>query len=165
MSARTVYVGEVVEALVEDSADRAVVFRFRVDEVLRGHAADTITVRAFRSNAPLRVCPDSMLRVRTGDRIAFAIHARLPAHPRPISTVAYLNRSPERRDLVGVERLTLARVRRLAALPPTDTADDGRDEPRQEIAWVVLALGLLAGLAAGPRIGRRGRARPSPVTR
>ena len=140
-SATRIVIGEVVESFSDDSADNAVHFRVRVDEVLRGSSRSSLELRDVRSGVPLKICPDSILRVRVGDVLAFAFDARVSNSPEPVLAVAWIRGRPHEFLLPGAERLTLAQVRALAGLPATDTvasyfADDSGDRP------AVLFLGL-----------------------
>jgi hypothetical protein len=129
-------------------------FTLRVDEVLRGTAPATIHFHNFRSGAPQPICPeDSYLRVHdVGERLAFAYAARLPGVDHPITAVAYL--APSRPDpdlLPQMERLTVAQVRAIAALPQTDAAlppaPTAPAPTGYPWALIVLGSGLLGALA------------------
>jgi len=108
-SAESIVVGEVVESFLDDSADNAVWFRLRVDEVLRGRSEASIEFRKeVQSGLPLTICPgDSVLRVRIGDRLAMAFGARFRGVDGPVTAVAFLNRTPDSFLMPGMERLTL----------------------------------------------------------
>lgn len=164
-SARTIVLGEVVESLQDDSADNAVWFRVRVDEVLRGKATPIIEIKLLYSGVPLKFCSDSILRVRMADRIAFAFDARISGVAGPVTTVAWVREglaptpppapgSPNEqvesvRDFLvpGVERLAVSEVRALAALPATNTEQVGAHQaalgPWPALATLVVAAGLL----------------------
>jgi hypothetical protein len=156
-SARRIVIGTVTETLGGAVNNR---FTLGVDEVLRGEAPDTIDFEAFRSGAPQPICPeDSVLRVhRVGERLALAYGARLPGWPERITAVAFVAPSkPDRSLLPGMETVTVAQVRRLAALPSTDTiAAMPPTEPVASLdcgaaptAPLVDTLALVVGLAAG----------------
>lgn len=125
-SAEQILVGEVTESLRLDEGDRSSRFRFRVDEVLRGTGPSEVLFDgwAFVGHAQC----DKMLSVRLGDRLVLAIDKAVGAHPQQVTygTVAFLNRDPskgsrtEREDDLGLERMSLRRVRELVALPETD---------------------------------------------
>ena len=163
-SARRIIIGTVTETLGGAVNNR---FTLGVDEVLRGEAPDSIDFRAFRSGAPQPVCPeDSVLRVhRVGERLALAYGARLPGWAERITAVAFVAPSkPDRFLLPGMETVTVAQVRRLAALPATDgvAAPDLASEPSPGL---LDSLVLAAGLAAGSFVltqpyDRRRRATP-----
>jgi hypothetical protein len=143
-----VLVGEVVESYFDDSADNAIHFRVRVDEVLRGSSEPALEFReAVRSGAPLTICPgDSILRVRVGHVLAFAFDSRVSSSPDPVLAVAWIRGRPDTFLMPGAERLTLARVRELVRLPATDTVPshpgDKTDGPP-----VALFVALFGGVA------------------
>ena len=120
-TATRIVIGEVVESYSDDSADNAIHFRIRVDEVLRGSSQSSLEFRDVRSGAPLEFCRDSILRVRVGDVLAFAFDARVSSSPDPVLAVAWIRGRPHAFLMPGAERLTLAQVRALARLPATDT--------------------------------------------
>lgn len=147
-SAKRIIVGEVVESYFDDSADNAITFRMRVDEVLRGRSRRALEFRdVVRSGAPLTICPgDSILRVRVGDILAFAFDARVASSPDPVLAVAWIRGTPDDFLMPGAERLTLAEVRSLAALPATDTALPSEERERSIPMIPLLAAGLLGAL-------------------
>lgn len=159
-TATRIVLGEVVESYFDDSADNAVHFRVRVDEVLRGSPQSTLEFREeVRSGAPLKLCPgDSLLRGRVGDVLAFAFDARISSSPDPVLAVAWVRGRPHAFLMPGAERLTVSQVRALARLPATDTAtphpgDDSGDPP------VAVFLGLFAAITL---LVMRRRTRPHP---
>ena len=155
-TAKQILVGEVVESYANDSADYAIRFRFRVDEVLRGPATTLLDVRdVVRSGAPVKSCTDSILRVRVGDVMAFAFDARIPGAPDPVLAVAWIRGRPDDFLMPGAEVLTLAKVRSLAALPVTDAAPPGRASPAAESSVPLLLAGTLGALAALVRLRRK----------
>ncbi len=111
-SAKTVFVGTVVG----EPGGYGSVFTLRVDEVLRGDPPAMRTFSGFKSGVRLSICPrDSTLRVRkTGDRLAFAMDALLPGTPGRIDAVAVVGETKPHRLYPKMERLPLAKVRRLA---------------------------------------------------
>jgi hypothetical protein len=146
-SARSVFVGTVTDTPGDNINNR---FTLRVDEVLRGRAPAEIEFVAFKSGMPLSICPsDSILRVRTvGDRLAFAMDARMPGVPRRIDAVAFIGDSrPHRFLMPEIERLPLRTVRRLAEREP-----DGSDA-RRPYPVGPDASGLVARRVA-PGVGR-----------
>jgi hypothetical protein len=153
-----VVVGRVVEAFDTDSGDRAIRFRLRVDEVLRGPSSTVIDFDdPVFANSPYPICPgDSILRVRVGDVLAFAFDAKLPDYPEPVTAVALVNRPPSELDqflMPGVEQFSRVAIRRFLDLPATDTM-----RPRQETAGpghalVVVAFAAIGGLLAFRRAG------------
>jgi hypothetical protein len=125
-TARDVFVGTVAKA--PRAGPR---FTLRVDEVLRGRAPAEIEFAGFQSGMPLSVCPrDSDLEVRrVGDRLAFAMEARMPGVPGRIDAVAFVGDSrPDRFAMPGMERVPLRTVRRLAGREP-DGSDARRPYP------------------------------------
>jgi len=159
-SAESILVGEVVDSYLDDSADNAVWFRFRVDEVLRGRSEGSIEFREeVRSGLPLTICPgDSLLRVRITDRLAMAFGARFRGVDGPVTAVAFLNRTPDSFLMPGMERLTLRQVRAVSSLPATDTdppALSPATPPTLPLSLVI--LGLLGGWLADRRIRTRPR--------
>lgn len=124
-------------------------FTLRVDEVLRGQAPAKVDFAAFRSGAPQPVCPeDSLLRVRrVGDRLAIAYGAHLSVFEQPITAVAFVAPSrPDRGLMPDMERLTVAQVRAIAALPPTDIAAKA-SASSPAVMLVGGGLGVLVALA------------------
>ena len=105
------------------------------------------TSRLLPSGAPLTICPsDSILRVQVGDVIAFAFDARVSGSPNLVLSAGYIRGTPDDFLMPGVERLTLAEVRSLAALPATD-AVSASDGPARGVPVVpLLVAGLLAAL-------------------
>jgi hypothetical protein len=155
-TAKRIVVGEVVESYANDSADNAVTFRVRVDEVLRGPLVTSLEFRdVVVSGAPLEVCDDSILRVLVGDVLAFAFDAHLPGVAEPVLAVAWIRGTPDEFLVPGAERLTLAQARALAGLPPTDTLPEPRSGSRANLPLVPL-LGMLAGLTVLILRRRRG---------
>ena len=156
-SAKTIVLAEVVESLADDSADNAVWFRVRVDEVLRGKVDPLIEIKHLFSGVPLKVCNESILRVRMNDRIAFAFDARIAGVAGPVTTVAWVRDglvptpSPvpgsaaeqieSVRDFLvpGVERLAASEIRALAAMPATDT-DEVESDRSPSTSWLVIAV-------------------------
>lgn len=150
-SAQTILVGEVVQGYDFDSTDSAVTFQFRVDETFRGRSEPLIEFRhAVQSTPPPAICPgDSVLRVKVGDVIALAFDSRAAGAATPVLAVGYIRGDPDTFLMPDIEHLTLDEVRRLAAMPETDTVDI-RPLPDQRvpvIPWVVAAaLGVYLSL-------------------
>lgn len=114
-SAKTVFVGTVTDTPELGFPNNR--FTLRVDEVLRGDPPAVIDFYGFKSGMPLTICPgDSVLRVRkNGERLAFAMDARLPGVRGRIDAVAFVGDSePSRFMLPEMEQLPLPKVRRLA---------------------------------------------------
>ena len=113
-TAKTVFVGTVTE-IHRGNESR---FTFRVDEVLRGNPPAVIEVDAFESAIRLKdICPTgSVLLVREpGERLAFAMDAKLDDVAGRIDAVAFVGDSRPRRSLLlEMEQLPLTKVRRLA---------------------------------------------------
>lgn len=143
-TAQRIVVGEVIQSYTDDSADNAIEFRLRVDEVLRGDAPPFLEfTEGTRSGMPLVVCPgDSILRVREGDVLAFAFDARIPTSRDPVMAVAWIRGEPDLFLMPASETLTLARVRELAALPATDTVTTSSTIPTTPLAAPLLLLGV-----------------------
>lgn len=176
-TAKTIVIGQVVESLGNDSAGNAIWFRVRTDEVLRGTADPVIEIKHLLSGVPLRVCDESILRVRMNDRIALAFDAQIVGVHGPVTTVAWVREGPaptpspapgsEReqieqvRDFMvpGVERLSVAEVRALAAIPATDSPDVAARELGPDLLPVIAALvaGALGGSMLLARIRRQPR--------
>jgi hypothetical protein len=159
-SAESIVVGEVVESFQDDSADEALWFRLRVDEVLRGRSESSIDFRkAVQSGLPLTICPgDSVLRVQIGDHIAMAFGARYPGVGGPVTAIAFLNRKPDSFLMPGMERLTLGQVHSVADLPATDTDPGTPPTPTAPAApFILVLIGLLGGWLADRRIRTRPR--------
>ena len=159
-TAQRIIVGTVMEGYSYNSADYAMEFRLRVDEVLRGHSDPVIEFRGLvRSGAPLKYCSDSYLGVRVGDVIAMAFDARVPGVSTPVLAVAFLNRTPDQTVWPGIRRLSLREVRVLAAAPPgTDTALDVEPEGFS-LPLLALVVAGLAGALIGLERPRRRRNR------
>jgi hypothetical protein len=118
-SAKSVFVGTVVES--PDASAGPGGFRFETEDVFRGNVPQTIVFGVMRPYEVL-ACADSYLKVRFGDRLAFAYDSRIPDFQRPPLAVAALDGTRLSRFFMpGIERLTTAQVRDLAGLPPTDT--------------------------------------------
>ena len=116
-TAKTVFVGTVTG----EPRGYGSVFTLRVDEVLRGNPPAVREFSGFKSGVPLSICPrDSTLRVRkTGERLAFAMDAKLPDTPGRIDAVAFVGDSkPDHRATPKMERLPLSKVRKLAGHAP-----------------------------------------------
>lgn len=146
--AQTVIVGEVVEGL-DHSAGGAIRFVMRVDDVLRGEAADEIRFeRPIQSGFPLD-CPDSILRVPIGTVIALALDAPSDETDDLLTTAAFMNREPDPFLLPGIETITPVQLRRLMDLPETDLAASSTpSHPLPPLlAGGVLAVSALGGLA------------------
>lgn len=156
-SARIVILGEVTEQIREDSANNALEFRFHVDDILRGDSDVERTFNAFRTGAPLSICPDnSFLRVHVGDRLAFAFDAHASGFPGRVNTVAFINRTPDDFLLPGVQRLSEAQVRAAASgLPPTDMTRNAGPADNSIALWAF----VLAATCGWVVLGRR-RLRP-----
>ena len=114
-SAKTVFVGTVTDTPELGFPNNR--FTLTVDEILRGDPPAVIDFGGFKSGVPLTICPgDSVLRVREkGERLAFAMDARLPGVEGRIDAVAFVDDSkPDRFMLPKMEQLPLTKVRRLA---------------------------------------------------
>ena len=114
-SAKTVFVGTVTDTPELGFPNSR--FTLRVDEVLRGDPPAVIDFYGFKSGVPLAICPgDSVLRVREkGERLAFAMDARMPGIKGRNDAVAFVDDSqPSRFFLPKMEQLPLTKVRRLA---------------------------------------------------
>ncbi len=120
-SAKTVVSGEVVTAHRSDSADRAIIFDVRVDEVYRGDAPAVLRVDALRTGLPAYYCDQSYLRTYVGNVIALALDGRVDGFDGPVNTVAWLEGRPDRFSTPEVERVTEDEIRSLLELPPSDT--------------------------------------------
>ncbi len=159
-SAKVIVVGEVVESFADDSADNAIHFRFRVDQVLRGEAESEIEFRdVVRSGLPLTICPgNSLLRVRAGDQLAMAFGARYRAVAGPVTAVAFLDRTPDSFLMPDMERLTLDQVHAVADLPATDT-EPGPLPPVTDptLPLSLLLVGLIGGWLADRRLRKRAK--------
>jgi len=162
-SAQRIVVGEVVHSFRDDSADNAIEFRVRVDEVLRGEGAAGLDFRGgTRSGAPSTVCGDSILRVHVGDVLAFAFDARIESAPGPVLAVAWVRGIPDDFLMPGAETLSLGRVHELA--PPTVDRPLSSGEPDPaELPLVPVAIAgiLLSVLLLGSVPLFRRRVRPS----
>lgn len=158
-TATRIVVGEVVRSYLDDSADNAIHFRVRVDEVLRGSPQSALEFREeVRSGAPLKVCPgDSILRVRVGDVLAFAFDARISSSREPVLAVAWVRGRPHDFLMPGAERLTVSRIRELARMPTTDTST-----PRPRDDSGDLSVTVLLGLFAASTLLVIRRRRPHP---
>lgn len=120
-SAKTVVSGEVVTAHRSDSADRAIIFDVRVDEVYRGDAPAVLRVDALRTGLPGYYCDQSYLRTYVGDVIALALDGRVDGFDGPVNTVAWLEGLPGRDATPEVERVAEDEIRSLLEPPPSDT--------------------------------------------
>ncbi len=118
-SAHTVFIGTVSQIALQDPDAYSPMFTLVVDDVLRGELSDqTLSFRRFHTGAPQPFCPeDSVLRVQTGDRLAFAPGAALDGER--ITVVAFITPSePERGLMPGIELLTEDEVRAIIGAPP-----------------------------------------------
>ena len=162
-SATRIVVGTVVAAYDYDSADNAIRFRFGVDEVLRGASPSVIEFRTPIPAADAHICPgDSLLRVGIRDVIALAYDSRTAGRSERVSAAAFISRPRAPWCMPGIERLSLAEVRRLAALPRTDTETSPASS---ETPLAALAIAGAAGAIAGVITARRRRNPPSPPRR
>jgi hypothetical protein len=155
-SAKVIVLGRVTHGYDEDSAGNFVTFAFQVDEALRGRSRKVLDFRdVVRSGVPLNVCEDSVLRVRVGDRLAFAFGARYAGVANPVTAVAFLSRPANRFLMPGMERLTADEARFISGLPQTDTdpANPGR---ATQSPWMPILFGFAAALLS-LRMGRRRR--------
>jgi hypothetical protein len=144
-SARQIMIVEVTETLDLDSADNAIQFRVRVVEALRGSSTPPpFETMSLTSGWPATVC-EPTLRVHQGDVIALALAARFPGVANPVNSVAYVRGTPSRHpDMSRVERITVAEVRRLAALPQTDTEAPLQDRRTSASSWLMGVTWLVA---------------------
>jgi hypothetical protein len=118
-SADTVFIGTVSKTALQDPGAYSPMFTLVIDDVLRGELAErTLSFRRFHTGAPQPYCPeDSVLRVQTGDRLAFAPGAELDGER--ITAVAFITPSePERGLMPGIELLTEDEVRAIIGVPP-----------------------------------------------
>jgi hypothetical protein len=131
----------------------------RVDEVLRGSAAERLEVNALQSGLPRvgdQACRQSAyLYARVGDVIAFAFDGRSPRVANPVNTAAWIEGRPHD-NVPGPQLLTLDEVRYFASLP--DTATVGGDSPVPALPGpsggqlLLLILTTAGGLAIGRRL-------------
>ena len=124
-TAKRVIVGEVVEDRDPNSSGYLSLFGLRVDEVLRGkgEVGKVIEIRYLSSGLPGTICPrNTNLRVLPGDVIAIAFDALAPDRRSHINAVAWVRGTPDTMQR-GVGSITMAELRDLAALPPTDAAE------------------------------------------
>lgn len=158
-TAKTIVVGEVTERVVPWN-DLALVFRLRVDEVMRGTSSDVVTIDRLLS-AGLDYCGQrSPLAVHVGDVIALASDGELPTvekgyaagsgKAQPKVAVAFIRGQPRGALMPGIETMTLDKLRALV-MPDTDTvgtADDGAGSGDLRFPILpVLAAVLTAGAA------------------
>ncbi len=159
-TADRIVIGKVVTPYDEpDGARRTIRFAFRVDEVVRGSEGPVIEFRdGLYSGAPIR-CRDSLLRPRVGDVLALAFDATLARYPDPVIGVALVNRKPNRWDrftMPGVEGITRADVRALAAVPQGPTTDiepPSATRTSTGPSFLIVFVGILGGLAFLRRMG------------
>lgn len=125
-SADTVFIGTVSHTALQDPDAYSPTFTLVVDDVLRGAVGDqTLAFRRLHSGAPEPYCPeDSVLRVQTGDRLAFADGAELEGQP--ITAVAFVAPSePDPGLMPGMEQLTEAEIRAIVGVPTSSTSPSG----------------------------------------
>ena len=152
-SADEIVVGRVTHGYDEDSAGNFVTFAFHVDETLRGPSRKVLDFReVVRSGLPVKVCRDSVLRVRVGDRLVFAFAAHYAGVPNPVTAIAFLSRPANRFLMPGMERLSPDEVRFVSGLPQTDT-DTAAPSRTTQSPWIPILFGLAAGLLS-LRMGR-----------
>ena len=145
-SADVIVIGRVSEGYDEDSAGNHMTFVLRVDETLRGRPRDVLDFHdVVRSGLPLMVCRDSLLRVRVGDRLAFAFGARYSGVSNPVAAIAFLNRTPDPFLMPGMERLTADDVKFVSSLPETDT-EPIATKRAAPMSWLPGLLGVIGGL-------------------
>ena len=161
-SASTIVVGEVVESFGTDPNGNAILFALRVDETLRGAAESRLEFhQPIRPPGAFRCPGDSSFLPRVGDLVVMAFGPRDTTAQPPVVAVAFIRHTATELDaffMPGLETLTLAAVRAIAALPQTDTRPDARSSPPISL----LAAAGLAGLLVALRWSR-GRTRRSPA--
>lgn len=151
-SARRIFVGTVIEGL--NAGPRWFGrYRVRVDEVLRGPRREFMVIDFMTSGTPPSgsgACRrDRYLQAKVGDVIAFALGGRTAGVRGPVRTAAWLEGRPSGWN-PGIERLSLAKVRRIAReLPDTATepsstpatTPDGADTPVRpnRLGWTIIA--------------------------
>lgn len=161
-TANRVVVGKVVEDRDPNSSHYLSVFGLRLDSVLRGEGSpgDVIEISYLRSGLPTKICTDSHLWVLPGDEIALALDARGPSGLSGINSVAWVKGVPDVMQR-GVGLISVEALRRLAALPLTDsdgarpTHEPGGEQITIGTLGFLLILAASAGLLRLSRMQRR----------
>lgn len=164
-SAREVIVGTVIENIRDSSED----FRFRVDHVLRGPAqpGEVRRITALYPGWPFARAeggklwpPCAPIPGWKGDVIAFSFDALAPDGKTRYNAASWIRGyiPPYRRD--DLSRTTLAEMRALAALPPTDTVSvpSASRTPAVRVAPAAALIGAFTFVTAMMLLRRR---RPS----
>jgi hypothetical protein len=149
-SAREVIVGTVLENVDGQWYD----FRLRIDNVLRGPATvgEIRRVRFLYPKWPLDtttegdVAPCEAIAALPGDVIALAYGALAPDGATRYNAVSWISGKPQLP--AEYQTTTLAAIQALADLPRTDAMTTVRRASRGIAPLLVVAVGLLAGLAA-----------------
>jgi hypothetical protein len=159
--ANRIVMGRVIKIVDSRPGWSSLEFRLRVTEVLRGSAPGTLDLSAQADRGD---CIPSHLDVIVGDELAIAFGPETAADgvPGPVSAVVFLNRTPDL-EMHGIQRMTRAEVRALAALPPTDATPRAASSTSSSPS-VLLVLMALAGATAGFHRFGPGRRRASPGT-
>ena len=163
-TARQIIVGTVVENVNESVGD----FRLRIHHVLRGPAR-VGDVRRFKavfpgwppSDFPLPdgrpFMPCEPIPGWKGNVIAFLLDALAPDGETRYNAASWINgRVPLNWEM---PRTTLAEMRRLAALPPTDTVVSAVTQPDRGTTTTLVAIGLVSFVVLVVSFPGRQRAR------
>lgn len=167
-SAREVIVGTVIENIRDSPED----FRLRVDHVLRGSAqpGEVRRIKALYPGWPFARAeggklwpPCAPIPGWKGDVIAFSFDAVAPDGKTRYNAASWIRGyiPPYRRD--DLSRTTLAEIRALSALPPTDTVSVryGSRAPLVPVAPAAGLIGVLTFVMAMTLLPRRQPPRPA----
>jgi hypothetical protein len=167
-SAREVIVGTVIENIRDNPED----FRLRVDHVLRGSAqpGEVRRIKALYPGWPFARAeggklwpPCAPIPGWKGDVIAFSFDALAPDGKTRYNAASWISGyiPPYRRD--DLSRTTLAEMRALASLPPTDTVSvpSASKAPVLPVAPAAASLGVFTFVVAMTLLRRRRPPRPA----
>jgi hypothetical protein len=122
-TARSIYLVKVTRS-VDGIAEKA-----RSVEVMRGAAPGTIDFRKLQPGRTTDGCPAPVgPHAQVGDRLLIAYDGTAPDRVGSIDAVAHVGRMRDRRNLSGLERLTLEEARAYDASEP-DLPDTTQDAP------------------------------------
>jgi len=104
----------------------------------------------LRSGTAVLICPESYARVHEGDVIAFAFNGQVPDGSGVLTTLAFIEGEFDPFLMPETERTTVAQVRELLTLPPSDMA--AASVVRDAIASISAALALGIAVALRRRL-------------
>ena len=111
---------------------------------------ETMEIAFLRSGTAVLICPESYARVHEGDVIAFAFNGQVPDGSGVLTTLAFIEGEFDPFLMPETERTTVAQVRELLTLPPSDMA--AASVVRDAIASISAALALGIAVALRRRL-------------